>query len=129
MDHIKSAAHVDHRNSQTSSVMLLEFHELDDMEYLDDLNHRQALMREIAKRIKPAVRGADILAHLEGFRFGTLAQGVTEDQATDFLLSRFIESLGAPLSVGDHKVDLKKLSKTRILGLNKDTLASVMEQV
>ncbi len=109
--------------------MLLEFHELDDMEYLNDLDHRQTLMREIAERIKPAVRGADTFAHLEGFRFGILARGVTEDQATDLLLSRVIETLGVPLSVGDHKIDLKKLSKTRMLGLSRDTLGSVLEQV
>ena len=129
LDHLKSAATVDQRNGQTSSVIFLNFPELAEMDYFKDLDRRQGLLRNIAARIKPVIRDADTFAHLEGLRFGVLARGYTEDQVSDLLLSRIIETLGAPLTIGDHTIDLGELNKTKMLGLDAETIRAITEQV
>lgn len=129
LDQMKSTAYLDQRNGQNSCVIFLEFPELDTMPHFKDLDRRQTLLREITDRIKPFVRAADSFAHLEGLRFGILARGYSQDQAADLLGSRIIDSLGEPFSIGDHEVDLKKLGKIRVLGLDVDTLRSLSDQV
>lgn len=129
MDNMKTTAFLDQRINQISSLVLISFDGLEDLELLQkELDHRQTVMRTITDRIKPTVRAADSFGKLSGFRFGIIARGLEAEQASDLLLERIAESLGEPLQLNGHSIDLRAIRDVQVFQLDMDTLRSLTEK-
>jgi putative ABC transport system ATP-binding protein len=129
MDNMKTTAHLDKRSDQVSSLVLINFDELSDLEMLQmNLDTSQSVMRSIADRIRPTVRAADSFGKLSGFQYGIIARGLDAGETSDLLLNRIKECLDKPLHVDGHTIDLKALRNIQVFQLNVDTLNSLKEK-
>ncbi|MBT3558952.1 MAG: cyclic nucleotide-binding domain-containing protein [Rhodospirillales bacterium] len=129
IDNMKTTVHIDERRKHVSSFIRIDFDRLTDLEPLQsNLDNQQLVIREIASRIKPTVRAADSFGKLSGFRYGIIARGLETDETSELLLGRISESLGEPLQVDGHSIDLRQICDLKIFELNTENLHSLTEK-
>lgn len=129
LDYLKTAPSIDSRAGARSSLVLLNFPKLDQAEQLQDLDHRQTMLREIAERIRPVARVSDTFARLEGFRFGLIARTSATDEEVKQLLQRIRSRLAKPVSVGGTDIDLAAVCEIDVHVLDDKTYKDLADKV
>ncbi len=129
IDYMKTTANLDARNKETSSLLLISFDGLEDLDLTQDLDTRQELLRELKDRIKLTVRSADAFGRLEGYRFGIIARGLDVAETTKQLAERIEEELSGEITVAGTRIDLKISRNINISSLTTDTLRPLLETV
>jgi diguanylate cyclase (GGDEF)-like protein len=87
------------RGGHGSHVAML-FVDLDGLKALNDtLGHDRAddMIREVAQRLRPALREDDFVGRLGGDEFVAIAEGVADAQQVGALAARLLEVISAPL--------------------------------
>ncbi len=129
LDYLKTTTSADERNDQVSSLVIIDFPELDDHDQVSgDLAHQQTVLRTISERIKPTIRDVDVLGRLSGYRFGIIARGLAADQASALVGGRIREFLGGDIKLNGETVDLQGMCSVDIQLLDGDTVKLLMEQ-
>ncbi len=74
----------------------------------DTLGHAagDALLREVAARLRASVRGSDLVARLGGDEFALLQWGVPQPAAANALARRVIEALGQPFDINGQRAHI-----------------------
>jgi diguanylate cyclase (GGDEF)-like protein/PAS domain S-box-containing protein len=83
------------------------FIDLDDFKTVNDsLGHAAGdrLLKVVAERLRNATRGCDTVARLGGDEFGVLLAGVRAERQAEVAAERIVESLRAPVVLGDSEV-------------------------
>ena len=72
----------------------------------DMLGHAvgDALLSEVARRLRAAVRAQDTVARLGGDEFAVVQVGVPQPEGARALAARLIESLAEPMRIGEHEI-------------------------
>lgn len=94
--------------SSRSRVAVL-YVDLDRTKWINDtLGHAagDCVIREAAARIRGAVRDADHVGRYGGDEFVVLATGIASRSGADTVAERIATSLRAPVTVGDHRIEL-----------------------
>ena len=105
-DRVEEALARHHRLGMAFAVLLLD---LDKFKGVNDtLGHQagDALLSEVADRIKGAVRDVDVAARLGGDEFAVIAQGSEGDlgEGANALAARLIAAISAPYQIETHPV-------------------------
>ncbi len=97
------------RTGQHGAVMVVEIGRMAAIR--DTLGHElgNELLCEIGRLFRHALRGADVLARLEGSRFGVALLQIEKREHAAIVASKLLATLAAPLTVGGHslKVDAR----------------------
>lgn len=91
------------RNNKMTAVLMLD---LDGFKGVNDtLGHEvgDLLLREVARRLKGAVRGSDLLARLGGDEFIILLPEISDIDGAKVLAQKLVETLGAEYVLGDSR--------------------------
>ena len=72
----------------------------------DTLGHPigDALLQQVATRIRETIREVDTVARLGGDEFAVIQVGILQPQGATALASRLIEALSAPYQIEDHQI-------------------------
>jgi diguanylate cyclase (GGDEF)-like protein/PAS domain S-box-containing protein len=89
---------------ETLAVMCLDLDRFKEVN--DALGHPvgDALLKEVAARLRECVRETDTVARLGGDEFAVLQNGVSQPVGATMLASRIIEALSDPYIIDDHQV-------------------------
>jgi diguanylate cyclase (GGDEF)-like protein len=93
-----------HGNAHGLTLLLLD---LDDFKPINDtLGHPvgDAVLLEVAKRLRAATREQDLVARLGGDEFLMVLSGLTNDKEIDRFCARLIESMRQPIVHGDQQL-------------------------
>ncbi|MGI4838412.1 MAG: bifunctional diguanylate cyclase/phosphodiesterase [Janthinobacterium lividum] len=93
-----------HGNAHGLTLLLLD---LDDFKPINDtLGHPvgDAVLLEVAKRLRDATREQDLVARLGGDEFLMVLSGLTNDKEIDRFCARLIESMRQPIVHGDQQL-------------------------
>ncbi len=93
-----------HRDKEGLAVMFLD---VDHFKTVNDtLGHEigDALLQEIAVRLRDLVREGDTVARLGGDEFTLLLAGISDEDTAGALASKVLEALRPPFEIGDHEI-------------------------
>ncbi len=97
------------RRSEAADFAVV-FFDLDRFKVINDsLGHAtgDALLVELADRVKEVLRGADTVARLGGDEFTVLLHGVVDEAACRAAVSRILRVFDTPFRVGEHEISVK----------------------
>jgi diguanylate cyclase (GGDEF)-like protein/PAS domain S-box-containing protein len=95
------------RRSRIGAGLALLFIDLDDFKTVNDLHGHglgDNLLKQVAERLKAALRDADAVARLGGDEFAVLFEGVAVDSRPRSAVTRLLESFAEPFRVGSSEV-------------------------
>ncbi len=81
-----------------------------DLDHFKDVNDTlghpvgDALLREVAERLKPCIRGHDSIARLGGDEFAIIQTGANQPESATALAARLIKEVARPFDVEGHQV-------------------------
>ena len=97
------------RAERTESAVALLYLDVDRFKRINDsLGHPvgDAVLREIAERLRQASRPMDMVARLGGDEFAILCEDLHESRDAAVIADRVLEAINAPVVVGDDDVEL-----------------------
>jgi len=103
-DRLEHAAALRQREGSALTVLFLD---LDDFKLVNDkLGHAagDALLVDVAERLRACLRQGDTVARLGGDEFAVLLEGGSEDQ--DRLAARIVDSMDVDFQLGAHRVQV-----------------------
>jgi diguanylate cyclase (GGDEF)-like protein/PAS domain S-box-containing protein len=95
------------RRSRIGAGLALLFIDLDAFKAVNDLHGHglgDNLLKQVAERLKAALRDADTVARLGGDEFAVLFEGVGVDSRPRAAVTRLLESLAEPFQIGSAEV-------------------------
>lgn len=74
----------------------------------DTLGHAagDALLKQVAGRIKASIRGSDVVARLGGDEFAILQADISSDDNSDAVAERLVRALEAPFDIDGHRIQI-----------------------
>ncbi|MDP9325349.1 MAG: EAL domain-containing protein [Candidatus Dormibacteraeota bacterium] len=93
------------RDSSSFGVLVMDMDRFKDVN--DSLGHQSGdmLLRQMAERLRAALRQADTVARLGGDEFGVLPSNTTTMEATSITARKILSALDAPFSIGEARID------------------------
>jgi diguanylate cyclase (GGDEF)-like protein len=100
---VAALARVD-RGSEKMAVLCIDLDHFKDVN--DTLGHPigDALLRQVAERLKPCIRGHDSIARLGGDEFAIVQTAATQPESATALANRLIKELSIPFDIQGHQV-------------------------
>ena len=112
-DNLDKAIHTAKRNKYILGILFLDLNHFKEVN--DTMGHESgdALLKEIAKRLKESVREEDTVARLGGDEFAIILQQLQNSQDTIKISKKIIESVSKPF-----KVDGKVIHPSTSIGIS-----------
>ncbi|HYC38820.1 MAG TPA: PAS domain S-box protein [Usitatibacter sp.] len=103
-DRLESALARARRSRNRVGVMFLDLDHFKDVN--DSLGHRvgDALLKELARRIRAALRQSDLLARISGDEFVLVLEDVTDDYAPDHVARKILEEVRRPFHLEGNEI-------------------------
>ena len=105
-DRLAQALALARRRGERVGVMLLDLDQFKEVN--DSLGHGagDALLREVATRLRGIARASDTWARLGGDEFALVQEGLDELDGADQMARRVLAALRAPFQVEEHELDI-----------------------
>jgi diguanylate cyclase (GGDEF)-like protein len=107
LDRLEQVEALERRGGGTFSVIMLDLDRFKNVN--DSLGHAagDALLREVASRLKSAIRDSDVVARLGGDEFAVIQTGCSDQKGSSLNLAMRIARLVAePFQLPDHQVEV-----------------------
>ncbi|MGZ5080822.1 MAG: sensor domain-containing protein [Usitatibacter sp.] len=103
-DRLEAALGRARRGKRQVGVMFLDLDHFKDVN--DTLGHRvgDALLKELARRIRGALRQSDVLARIAGDEFVVVLEDIPDDAAPDHVARKILDEVRRPFNVEGHEI-------------------------
>jgi diguanylate cyclase (GGDEF)-like protein/PAS domain S-box-containing protein len=103
-DRLQGAIARSRRSGRRAAVMFLDIDRFKDVN--DTLGHRvgDAVLKELAGRLRASLRQSDLLARISGDEFVMVLEDMPDDEAPDRIASKVLDEARRPFAVEGHEV-------------------------